>query len=132
MADKKSRDYNTKLAVRHIKSLTSNSDIDSFLSDDEDRSTIIKAVEKQKESLSNTSKPTGIESNSKRNPEDVKPFSELTTICRRQSWQKRELVRTVKEIYSGFEVDVEEYNARQIAFTIEGTRIPEEGHFSVK
>ena len=64
--------------------------------------------------------------------ESIKPFRELVTIALRQEWAKRFLVEMVKETYEGCEVEVEQLNPRQICFHIDGTKVPEEGYFSVK
>lgn len=64
--------------------------------------------------------------------ETLKPFSELVTIALRQEWVKRHLVEFVEKTYVGCDVRVETLNARQVCFHIDGTKVPEDGYFSVK
>lgn len=72
------------------------------------------------------------EKSKKKNPEDLKPFSELTTIAYRQLWEKKELIKFVENTYKGFDVQVEEMNPRQIRFIIDGINVPKDGFYSVK
>jgi hypothetical protein len=64
--------------------------------------------------------------------EQLKPFKELVTISCRQVWEKRFFIEFVQDTYKGCDIKVEELNPRQIALTIDGERIPEEGYLSMK
>jgi uncharacterized membrane protein YqiK len=61
-----------------------------------------------------------------------KPYKEIVTIACRQQMKKGDLFQMIKDTYPNDEVTMETLNPSQVAFTVDGTRIPEEGYLSVK
>ena len=81
-------------------------------------------------------KKTNIKNTADKKPAEKKkkdrlPYSEIVTRANRQNWKKTDLHNMIQQAYPNEEVIIEELNKSQVAFTVNGDRLPEEGYFSV-
>lgn len=153
MVNQKSKDVNAKPAIKHINSLKTIKEVDNYLSKDEDRVTVIEAATEQKKQIKeNTSEPKkeakktepksepkSSDSKKDKPKKESKPapkkenpnLNGIVSMALRGKWTRDTLHNSIKAQFPNSKVEVEEMNKKQVAFIIDGERVPEEGHFSV-
>ena len=147
MANNKSQDVNAKNAIKHINSLNTIEDVSKYISDEADtkkRKTVLAAAAERNEFLiknnSDETKSAKVEAvveevpksnNSTKEKKDKVPFNLINSMILRGKFTKDSLTSKINEAYPESEIKVEAINAKQVAFYIDGERLPEEGHYSV-